>query len=132
MNGNKKRICIDCKKEKMLNGYVFLVISRENSSIKTFDNVCKDCRHKEANRIRNLRRKKTIQVLKKCKSRNCENEIRKIGFKYYCCDKCRLDENSLLGIERRIEERLRKKRGIPEKFLVRGKITYEGHTWNSG
>ena len=29
-NGNKKRICIDCKEEKILNGYVFGSENKEN------------------------------------------------------------------------------------------------------
>ena len=122
---NKMKKCIRCKIEKSNNGYNFI---RKKSTIglaDSIDRVCKRCRGITSNAKQNAKRKKRRENLVACKNQNCNQMVDKIGFKFYCSETCRIDENNR-KLRKRLEmdkEMGKIKREIPSKFLVRGAIS---------
>ena len=122
---NEMKKCIRCKRKKTNNGYNFKITKSKMGLADSIDIVCKKCRGITPNQKQNAKRKKRRENLVVCKNRNCEHMVDKIGFKLYCSDACRLDENNRLLRERLFDEKGMNKivREIPQKFLVRGAIS---------
>ena len=90
------------------------------------DRICKRCRNIEKSaRYNKMRRDAHKPVVIICKNRKCGNEVTKVGFKLYCDDECRIEQKRFETNERKRAGAISRdtKEPIPEKFLVRGKIS---------
>ena len=126
MAKSKMKECIRCKVEKINNGYNFKKTKSTMGLADSFDIVCRRCRDIAYSSIENEKRKKfkrpTIVV---CKNRNCDKEIRKVGFKFYCSDECRKDQclYDAILIRAGKKEMSGVKKPIDSKWLKRGAIS---------